>query len=251
VPHILSRKGELVLVQSAARPGCNTSEQAYKHAACLLTRPQHVTAGFSTKSSCSQATSIRGTRRPHAYNPCMFHSLNSLVGTAAIERLTLLINHVLSSEPIAMQRLRPHAGRCIRLQFDGWPSLLPPLPSAAFVVTPAGLIEWCGEAGPSDPDLRVRIDASNPALGVAQALAGMRPKVDVAGDAAFATDLNWLIDNLRWDIHDDLAKIVGQAPAHEIARVAGGVAAGLREAAKALAGFVGRERDTPAGPPAR
>jgi ubiquinone biosynthesis protein UbiJ len=181
----------------------------------------------------------------------MFHSLNSLLGRAAIERLTLIVNHVLASEPVAMQRLQPHAGRCIQLRFDGWPALLPPLPPTAFRVTPAGLVEWCEDELPAAPDLRVGIDASNPALAMAQALAGTRPKVEVSGDAAFATDLNWLFDNLRWDVQDDLARVVGQAPAREIARVAGGIATGLREAVRTLSGLVTRGRDASAGPPSR
>jgi len=118
--------------------------------------------------------------------------------------------------------------------------LLPPLPATAFRVTPAGLIEWCGTELPNEPDLRVSVDASNPALAMAQALAGTRPKVDIAGDAAFATDLNWLFDNLRWDVQDDLAGIVGAAAAREITRIAGGIAAGLREAANTLSGLVTR-----------
>ena len=170
----------------------------------------------------------------------MFHTLNAQLGQAAIERLTLLVNHVLGSEPVATQRLQAHAGRCILLSFERWPALLPPLPATAFRVTPAGLVEWCGSEAPGDPDLRVSIDASNPALAAAQALTGTRPKVDVAGDAAFATDLNWLFDNLRWDVQDDLARIVGQAPAREIARVGNGIAAGMREAAKAVSGLVAR-----------
>ena len=170
----------------------------------------------------------------------MFHSLNTLLGQAAIERLTLLINHVLASEPVATQRLAAHTGRHIQLHFDGWPALLPSLPATAFRVTPAGLIEWCGADAVVEPDLRVNIDASNPALAMAQALTGTRPQVDVAGDAAFAADLNWLFDNLRWDVQDDLARIVGQAPAREIARLAGGIANGMREAAKAVSGLVGR-----------
>lgn len=182
----------------------------------------------------------------------MLHSLTATLGSAALGRLTLLVNHVLASEPVAADRLRPHTGRCIRLQFDGWPSLLPPLPPTVFRVTPAGLLEWCGDdVPPAEPDLRVSVDASNPALAVTQALAGTRPRVDVAGDASFATDLNWLMDNLRWDLQDDLARIVGQAPAREIARLAGGVAAGLREAVRTLTGLAARGLDGAAGPPPR
>jgi ubiquinone biosynthesis protein UbiJ len=76
---------------------------------------------------------------------------------------------------------------------------------------------------------------------MAQAMGGTRPKVDIAGDAAFATDLNWLFDNLRWDVQDDLAGVVGAAPAREIARVSAGIAAGLREAARTLSGLVTRQ----------
>jgi ubiquinone biosynthesis accessory factor UbiJ len=181
----------------------------------------------------------------------MFHAFNAGVGSAAIERVTLLVNHVLGSEAVATQRLVPHAGRCIGLHFEGWPRALRPLPALVFRVTPAGLVEWCGAEPPAEPDLRVAIDASNPALAVAQALTGTRPKIEVAGDAAFAADLNWLFDNLRWDVQDDLAKIVGPAPAREIGRIAGGVAAALREAVRTLTGLVMRDAPASAGQPPR
>jgi ubiquinone biosynthesis protein UbiJ len=170
----------------------------------------------------------------------MFHELNTLFSKAAMERLTLLVNHILSSEPVAARKLAQHSGRSIALSFDGWPTLLPALPVTTFRVTPAGLIEWCELDAPAEPDLRVRIDASNPALAVSQALMGVRPQVDVSGDAAFASDLNWLFDNLRWDVQDDLARVVGQAPAREIARVAGGIAAGVRELIRTVGGLVSR-----------
>jgi ubiquinone biosynthesis accessory factor UbiJ len=179
----------------------------------------------------------------------MFHNLNSLLAQASAERLTLWVNHLLAAEPVATERLRKHAGRCMVLHFDGWPSILPPLPTTAFRVTPAGLIEWCGNDMPAEPDLRVSVDASNPALAMAQAFTGTRPRVEVSGDAAFATDLNWLFDNLRWDMQDDLARVVGEAPAREISRLAGGVAAGLKEAARTVGGWVARGRDAPAAPP--
>jgi ubiquinone biosynthesis protein UbiJ len=96
-------------------------------------------------------------------------------------------------------------------------------------------VEWCGAQAAGSVDLQITIDAVNPAKALAQALAGERPRVDVSGDAAFATDMNWLFDNLRWDIEDDLAKLVGPALAHELARVGRLMAGGLRE----VAGTVG------------
>jgi ubiquinone biosynthesis accessory factor UbiJ len=210
-----------------------------------------VTGGFSIKSRALQTASLRGSSGARAYNPCMFHSLNTLLGSAVIERLSLLANHVISAEPIAVERLRAHVGRSIELRFDGWPGLLPPLPPVAFRVTPAGLLEWCGETPPETPDLRVVIDASNPALAMAQALAGARPKVEIAGDAAFATDLNWLFDNLRWDVQDDLARIVGAGPAREIGRIGGGIAGALRQAVSTMSGLVSRARGTDPSAPRR
>ena len=177
-----------------------------------------------------------------AYNPCMLHSLQQLFGNALIERFTLMVNHVISSEAAAVQRLRPHAGRCIRLHIIGWPSALPPLPALAFVVTPAGLVEWCGPETTQVADLQLSVDASNPARLVAQGLAGQRPPVDVAGDARLATDVSWLMDNLRWDAQDDLARIVGPALANELARVGAMLAAGVRDAVRSLADLAERSR---------
>jgi ubiquinone biosynthesis protein UbiJ len=174
-----------------------------------------------------------------AYNPAMFEALTAQAGEAVIGRATLLANHVIGAEPAAMERLRPHAGRSLRLELGGWPSLLPPPPALTFVVTPAGLLEWCGADAPASVDLHVGLDASHPIALVAGAALGRRPKVEIAGDAAFAADVNWLAENLRWDVQDDLERLVGPGPAHEIARLARAVAGGLRDALERLGVFAG------------
>jgi ubiquinone biosynthesis protein UbiJ len=179
----------------------------------------------------------------------MLNALRALAEPAVMERLTLLVNHVLASEPVAADHLRAHAGRIILLQFNDWPKLLPALPGMAFRVTPAALVEWCGPEPVADADLRVAIDASNPALALVNALGGKRPRIEVAGDAAFAGDVNWLFDNLRWDLQDDLARIVGQAPARELSRLGTMLADGLRAALDGLSGLAGRSRG--AGQPPR
>jgi ubiquinone biosynthesis accessory factor UbiJ len=166
----------------------------------------------------------------------MIHDLSTLVATATLERVTLLVNHVLAAEPVAMQRLRAHVGRCIRLQAVDWPGLLPALPAAAYRITPAGLLEMCADAAAVEPDLRIDVDMSNPALLALQALAGQRPRIEVSGDAALAGDVNWLFDNLRWDIEDDLEGLVGPAAAHRLGELGRAIALAVRSAAKTLAG---------------
>lgn len=167
----------------------------------------------------------------------MFYGLPSLLGQAFVERLTLALNHLLRAEPAASARLAPHAGRSIRLNFVGWPAALPALPLLAFRITPAGLLEWCGDAAPAQPDLVLTIEAVNPALGVFRLFAGVRPRVEVAGDAALAADVDWLFDNLRWDVQDDLERFVGPAAAREIGRVGAGIAAALSAAARRIDAF--------------
>ncbi len=189
------------------------------------------------------------------YNSAMMSNLQALARGAVMARIALLMNHVLASEPIAMQRLLPHAGRSVAVHFAGWPTLLPALPATRFTVTPAGLIEWRGgdtelPAG-SSADLTVSVDASNPARMAWRSLAGERPSIEIQGDAGFAGDVNWLIDNLRWDIEDDVAKLVGAGPARELSRLASAIASAMRGAARGLSGFSARARGQGVGPPPR
>jgi ubiquinone biosynthesis protein UbiJ len=179
----------------------------------------------------------------------MLEAMKALAERSVMERVVLLLNHVISAEPQAMEKLRAHAARTLRIELEGWPTLLPAPSPIAFRITPPGLVEWIESAGEATPDLQVAIAAANPALAFAKFLVGERPQIRVEGDAAFATDVNWLIENLHWDVEDDLARLVGDAPAREIARFGGAVAKAIREAAKTLDGFV-RRGDRPGATPA-
>ncbi len=145
-------------------------------------------------------------------------SITPLLMPALQDRLVLLINHVVSREPIAAQRLKPLAGRGLVLHLAGWPSLLPAAPDLILGVTPAGLFERLEVPPPAAGGLRIEIDASNPAKLALGALTGEAPTVSVQGDAAFAGEMHWLMDNLRWDVEDDLAGIVGPLPARQLAQ---------------------------------
>ena len=185
---------------------------------------------------CDLAVTLRSAPRGWAaYNRAMLHSLNALLAPALAERLTLILNHVLASEAVATDRLRPHSGAVMSLTLAGWPSLLPPPPVLAWRVTPAGLLEWCGTLGPANADLAVSLDARNPALVLARALAGDAPAVQVDGNGQLAADVNWLLQNLRWDVAADLDRLFGPKlaqPLHQVGRM---LAAGLRSALKGAA----------------
>jgi ubiquinone biosynthesis protein UbiJ len=112
-------------------------------------------------------------------------------------------------------------------------------------ITPAGLLEWCEPPLPRDePALRIRVDGSNPLLLAARAAAGQMPAVDIDGDAQLAGDINWLLQNLRWDIAADLERVFGPALAHSLHRAGSMLARGIRSATQGAAGVAERMRPT-------
>jgi ubiquinone biosynthesis protein UbiJ len=172
----------------------------------------------------------------------MLEALNALVAPAAMERLTLLVNHVLAGEPAAVARLKPHAGRCIGLHLQDWPRLLPAPPALAFCITRAGLLEWCPGGAPVQPDLHVTLAADNPALLALRWLGGQPPAMDIQGDAALASDVHWLAENLRWDLAADLERFFGPAAAHQIAGLGRTLEAALRKGVQATGDLAARLR---------
>jgi len=144
-------------------------------------------------------------------------------------RLVLFLNHVLHSEPEAMRRLARQKGQRIELV---WQKIRLQLQA-----TPAGLLERCQFEG---FDLRLTVTDESP-LDVLTALArGDKPRVRIEGDVQLAAEVNWLIDNVRWDAEEDLARLVGDAPAHTLAQLG-------RQALAAIRSFVASKAPAAAG----
>ncbi|WP_374590558.1 hypothetical protein [Aquabacterium sp.] len=155
------------------------------------------------------------------------------------ERITLVANHLLASEPVAAERMRRHVGRSmavrlgIRLPFRDAGGRGPAL---RWQVTPAGLLDQLTDDAPATGGLTVTVDLQDPLAVFRRALAGQRPAMAIQGDADFASDVAWLIDNLRWDIEDDLARVIGGPQAHVAMQW-------LRRAHVALQDVVGAARE--------
>ena len=69
----------------------------------LADRPGHRTsnsAGFSLSCRFTQSVCVQRARGHHPYNQAMLHSLNAMLAPALMERLVLVINHVLGAEPV-------------------------------------------------------------------------------------------------------------------------------------------------------
>ena len=121
-------------------------------------------------------------------------------------RIVLLVNHVLMQEPQATARLTRQKGRVILVQ---WQSL-----NFKVMLTPAGLLDLAQADLASD--LVLTLSDSSPVSLVQGLLQGNKPDVHVQGDVQLAAEVNWLTDHLRWDVEADLARIVGDVPAHMV-----------------------------------
>jgi ubiquinone biosynthesis protein UbiJ len=160
----------------------------------------------------------------------MLHTLTSALAAPVLERATLVVNHVLGAEPAATERLRPHSGKAIEVRLQGLPSLIPPPPRLAFRITPAGLLEWCGEQRDLACELQLAIDASNPALLVLRTASGTAPQATIEGDAQLAAEVGWLMQNLRWDAGADLERVLPAPVAQTLVQLGSTLAGALRSA---------------------
>ena len=136
----------------------------------------------------------------------------------AQDRVLLLVNHVLMQEPAATTRLRRQQNRTIQI---GWRQL-----QLSCRITPAGLLERT--VLQSSPDLSLHISQASP-FEIVQTLAqGDKPTMQVQGDVMLAADINWLVDHVRWDIEEDLSRVLGDALAHQSVAMAKRVFAALK-----------------------
>jgi len=128
-------------------------------------------------------------------------------------------NHVLRATPVALERLRRHAGRTVRVTIGP--------------VEVALTVQTTGELTPALPgaarELEVKV---SPFLLPRLALGDEAAFREIAmeGDMEFAQEVSYLVRNVRWDAEEDLARVVGDVAAHRIAGGARAFLQGAREA---------------------
>ena len=138
-------------------------------------------------------------------------------------RIVLLLNHVLMQEKAAIARLVRQKGSVVLVRWSVF--------TMQFLVTPAGLLDVAAPG--ATPDLSLVVTDESPAV-IAQAmLRGDKPAVRIEGDVQLAAEVNWLVDHIRWDLEEDLSRIVGDAPAHAVGVAARRMARAVRQFAQA------------------
>jgi len=138
-------------------------------------------------------------------------------------RIVLLLNHVLQQEPEAMQRLARQKGRVVKFAWQQYTMLL--------TSSAVGLLAIASQ--PTDEKQKVDllleiVDTDVTDLGK-KLMQGDKPNVRIEGDVQLAAEVQWLTQNVQWDLEGDLARIVGNVPAHRIASTMQELRGKLRE----------------------
>lgn len=144
---------------------------------------------------------------------------------ALLDRLLLpALNHLVHGEAWAQERLLAHSGAHIAI--EAGPVLL------RLQIDDRGLFRAADEIHVADVTLTLPSDAPLRLLFDRDAVFS---SVRLAGTADVAESLAFVFRNLRWDVEDDLAKLVGDIAAHRIVRAGRALGSGLSDALRRMA----------------
>jgi ubiquinone biosynthesis protein UbiJ len=134
-----------------------------------------------------------------------------------------VINHLLGQAAWARAKLKPHAGRSARFVMPPW--------QLSVTVAEDGSLHTAD--GQTEPEVTVTLPADSP-LRALQGLAGIMAAAHVTGNAEFATELSFVLRNLRWDAEEDLSRLVGDIAAHRLTGAASAFTAWQKRSATNL-----------------
>lgn len=145
------------------------------------------------------------------------------------------LNHLLGQAGWARRQLGGFTGRRARFVMPPW--------QLAFRIGERGRLELADDQG---VDVTVTLPADTPLValqGIDRAMAAAH----VTGNAEFATALSFVLKNLRWDVEEDLSKLVGDIAAHRMVGVSSRLTLWQKQAARnfaeTLAEYLGEESD--------
>ncbi len=149
------------------------------------------------------------------------------------QRVVLGLNDVLQQENEAMARISRQKGQVVLVSIAHI--------AIKLIATPAGLLDLA--APDYKPDLTLTVTDTNPLSLMQATLRGDKPAIQIHGDVQLAAQVNWLVDHVRWDVEEDLSRIVGDALAHSTMQA-------LRQAGEMLKKFAPAPASSAPGAPA-
>jgi ubiquinone biosynthesis protein UbiJ len=135
------------------------------------------------------------------------------------------LNHLLSQQPLAAERLRPFAGKSVGVR-------CPPFPELRVTILESGLLDRAPPGTAST--LAVKLKASALPLLLARDPAA-RSQIEIEGPADLAGAVDTLFRTLTWDVEEDLSAVFGDVIAHRLASGGKALAEWQRDASLRLA----------------
>ncbi|MGF6755601.1 ubiquinone biosynthesis accessory factor UbiJ [Paraburkholderia sp. GAS334] len=132
--------------------------------------------------------------------------------TLAAKPFAAAVNHLLARESWARERLAPYAGKTARLTCSPVTLIL--------LVGPDGYLSAVDETEAQQFDVVVSVPPDALPAFVQGGQAAAMKHVKIEGDAEFATVIAKLAEHLRWEPEEDLARLIGDAPALRVASLA-------------------------------
>jgi ubiquinone biosynthesis accessory factor UbiJ len=137
-----------------------------------------------------------------------------------------ILNHLLSQNSWAADRLRRFAGKTIELS-------LPPMQTRLFILDRGEFA-----IAPADAEVHARMSLP-PAAALRLLTEGQldATQLHIDGDTELATEVGKVLQNLRWEYEEDLSHLIGDIPAHELVSFGRRAAAETMRQATSLAGM--------------
>lgn len=135
------------------------------------------------------------------------------------------LNHLLSQQSWAAERLRPFAGRGVEIRCA-------PFPALRLTILENGLLERASAETANALVIKLKPGALPLLLARDE---NARGQIEIEGPADLAGAVDDLFRNLGWDFEEDLSKVFGDVVAHRLASGGKALAAWQREALQRLA----------------
>lgn len=131
------------------------------------------------------------------------------------------VNHLLASEPWARVRLQAHVGKVACFDLQAFSLRCKVSADGQLEGVPADTSEVSGAGGATQPsaNVTIRLKLSDLPL-IAQHRDKAFSYVKIEGDADFANTISYLSEHLRWEVAEDLSKLVGDVAAQRMVTTA-------------------------------
>ena len=123
---------------------------------------------------------------------------------------THLIQHLISQNSWAKDILQPFVGQSIRLDVGIGSSALF---SSTLVVLEDGFLALAGET--NIPEAVISMSPTTLLLLMAKN-ANAKTQVAISGDTHLATSIAKVFSQMKWDVEDDMSRVIGDIPAHQL-----------------------------------